>query len=425
MKKFGYERKNFYVVGNIFKDIKMKKRILLGMSGGIDSTVAAYILKEQGYEVVGVFMKYWVDPEMSKGIEKEDKITENKCCSIESQMAAKKTCDKLGIEFHILNMIDNFHEEVVEYFLKMHKKGLTPNPCIQCNKKIKWGDIFGKMKKFNCDFIATGHYAKIKEFEGKKYIQKGDDLKKDQSYFLSVLSHKQLEKIILPLGNFQKEEIKKMAQNFGEEEIFKKKESQGVCFYNENSYVPFLKRHSPELFEEGDFIFIDKNGDEKIVGKHKGMPYYTIGQRKGIGVGGFENPVFVIGFRREKNQVLLGEDEKLRSKKILISDLIIKNELKKILDEEKKFSDEKNIFKKFLFKIKKFFGGKKYFSAIRHLGKISEIKKIAEKEKKFLDGKTEKILEITLKKPLRAITPGQFLVIYSEDMRAIGNGMII
>ena len=395
------------------------------MSGWIDSTVAAYILKEQWYEVVWVFMKYWVDPEMSKWIEKEDKITENKCCSIESQMAAKKTCDKLWIEFHILNMIDNFHEEVVEYFLKMHKKWLTPNPCIQCNKKIKWWDIFWKMKKFNCDFIATGHYAKIKEFEWKKYIQKWDDLKKDQSYFLSVLSHKQLEKIILPLWNFQKEEIKKMAQNFWEEEIFKKKESQWVCFYNENSYVPFLKRHSPELFEEWDFIFIDKNWDEKIVWKHKWMPYYTIWQRKWIWVWGFENPVFVIGFRREKNQVLLWEDEKLRSKKILISDLIIKNELKKILDEEKKFSDEKNIFKKFLFKIKKFFWWKKYFSAIRHLWKISEIKKIAEKEKKFLDWKTEKILEITLKKPLRAITPGQFLVIYSEDMRAIWNGMII
>ena len=401
------------------------------MSGWIDSTVAAYILKEQWYEVVWVFMKYWVDPEMSQWIEKEDKITENKCCSIESQMAAKKTCDKLWIEFHLLNMRDTFHEDVVKYFLDMHKKWLTPNPCIQCNKKIKWWDIFWKMEKFNCDFIATGHYAKIKEFEWKKYIQKWDDPRKDQSYFLSVLSHKQLDKIILPLWNYQKDEIKKMAQGFWEDEIFKKKESQWVCFYSEDSYVPFLKRHSPKLFKDWDFIFIDKNWDEKIVWKHQWLPYYTIWQRKWIWVWWFENPIFVIWFRRDKNQVLLWEDEKLRSDKIIISDIILKDELINNLkntvnrnmstDSFSHLVWRKNIFNK----IKNFFTQKKFFAAIRHLWKISEIKKIIQKEKKIPDWTIEKILEIKLKKPLRAITPGQFLVIYSEDMRAIWNWMII
>lgn len=390
--------------------MKNKKRVLLWMSGWIDSTVAAYILKEQWYEVVWVFMKYWVDPEMSEWMEKEDKITENKCCSIESQMAAKKTCDKLWIEFHILNMRDTFHEDVVKYFLDMHKKWLTPNPCIQCNKKIKWWDIFWKLEKFNCDFIATGHYAKIKELEWKKYIQKWDDSKKDQSYYLSVLKHNQIEKILLPLWNFKKEKIKELAEKFWEDEIFKKKESQWVCFYSEDSYVPFLKRHSPELFSEWEIIYINKNWEKKVVWKHNWLPYFTIWQRKWIWVWWFENPVFVFWFRRDKNQVLIWEKNLLFTDKINITDLHLQEKLEKIL-----VNSEKNFFNK----IKKFLFREKYFATIRHLWKDLEIEKINFKKE------DKNILEIKLKQKVSKTSSWQFLVIYLKDWTAIWNGMII
>lgn len=390
-----------------------KKRVLLWMSGWIDSTVCAYLLKEQWYEPVWIFMKYWVDPEISAWIWKEDKISENKCCSLEAQMTAKKTCDKLWIEFHVLNIRENFFDEVVKYFLDIHKKWLTPNPCVHCNEKVKWWDIFWKLKKFNCDYIATGHYASIKEFQWKKYIQEWIDKNKDQSYFLSVLSHEKIEKIILPLWEMKKDEVKKLAKKYWEEEVFKKKESQWVCFYNEDSYVPFLKRHAPELFKEWDFIFIDKNWKEEKVWIHKWLPYYTIWQRKWIGVWWFENPVYVTWFRRDKNQVLLWEDDKLWKKEIILDNCHLMDELKKKEERIK----SKDFVWKIIDKLLSFtFNLSPIYIRIRHLWKLNEVKEI----RNFENWK----LLVSLKKPMRAITPGQFAVFYSWDERVLWNWMI-
>jgi len=388
-----------------------KKKVLLWMSGWIDSTVCAYLLKEQWYEVVWVFMKYWVDPAMSAWIWKEDKISENKCCSLEAQMSAKNTCDKLWIEFHVWNITENFFESVVSYFLKIHKKWLTPNPCVHCNEKIKWWNIVAKLEKFNCDYISTGHYARIKEFEWKKYIQEWIDKWKDQSYFLSVLTHDKIWKVILPLWEMKKEETKKLAKKYWEEEVFKKKESQWVCFYSEDSYVPFLKRHAWDLFEEWDFVYVDNKWKEEVVWRHKWLPYYTIWQRKWIWVWGFENPVYVFWFCRNKNQVLIWEDDKLWKKNLILDDCHLLTQTEELLKHHKKsfFEEIKHRFFPEL--------EKRIFIRIRHLWKLNEVKKIER-----LDGKK---IKVYLKKWMRAITPGQYAVLYSWDERALGNWMII
>lgn len=388
-----------------------KKRVLLWMSGWIDSTVCAYLLKKQWYEVVWVFMKYWVDPEVSAWIWKWDKISENKCCSIEAQMSAKNTCDKLWIEFHIWNIRENFFEEVVKYFLYIHEKWLTPNPCVHCNEKIKWWNIVWKLKKFNCDYISTGHYSRIKKFKWKNYIQEWVDKNKDQSYFLSVLSHEKIWKIILPLWEMNKVETKKLAKENWEEEVFKKKESQWVCFYNENSYVPFLKRHSPDLFENWDFIYVDENWKKEKVWTHKWLPYYTIWQRKWIWVWWFENPIYVFWFNRNKNEVLIWEDWRLWKKELILDDVHILEQLEILLKNEKKSLFEK-IKDKILFNLEN-----KIFIRIRHLWKLIEVNNLEKLENWKI--------KIYLKKPMRAITPGQFAVFYSWDERVLWKWIII
>ena len=391
----------------------MNKRVLLWMSGWIDSTVCAYLLKEQGYDVVWVFMRYWVDPSQNTWIEKEDKISENKCCSLEAQMAANKTCDKLWIEFHVLNVRDRFFEEVVKFFLEIHKKWLTPNPCIRCNQKIKWWDILAKLKNFNCDFIATGHYANVQEKDWKLYAKEGVDKKKDQSYFMSVLSHEDLKKVIFPFWEMTKDETKKLAKRYWEEEVFKKKESQWVCFFSEDSYIPFLKRNLPEIFKVWEFIFTDEFWNQRVAGEHKWLPFYTIGQRKWL-PWGFETAIYVTGFNWEKNQVLLWYDEDLWKKEIVIVDTHFSDEMHSLIWKK---------LKSWYLKVR-----------IRHLGGLVEVFKIERHDINIENWKLKtenwklkntNFYKIILKTPIRAVTPGQYAVFYSEDERVLGNGMII
>lgn len=368
----------------------MKKRVLLWMSGGIDSTVCAYLLKEQWYEVVWVFMRYWVDSTQNTWIEKEDKISENKCCSLEAQMSAMKTCKNLWIDFHIHDVKTKFYEDVVKYFLNIHKTWMTPNPCVQCNLKIKWWDILGKLKHYKCDYIATWHYAKIQDLNWKKYVYEWTDKKKDQSYFMSVLSHQDLEKIIFPLWETTKEHVKELAKKYWEEEVFKKKESQWVCFFNEDSYIPFLKRNLPELFKEWKYMFLN----ETIKETHQWLPYYTIGQRKWL-PWWFDKPIYVTWFDYEKNQVLLWYDEDLWKKELIV--------------QNPNFMD--GLFKEDNIKIR-----------IRHLGFLIEVKKIeAIDQKKWNSNK----FKVSLKKPIRAVTPGQFAVFYSNEWKVLWNWLII
>jgi len=258
------------------------------MSGGVDSSVAAAILKEQGYDVVGVFMKFW--QESGKG-------RENTCCSAEARADAQKVAGKLGIPFYVIDARKEFKKYVVDYFIEEYKKGKTPNPCVECNRWIKFGDfLLNKLLTFKADYIATGHYVRIKD----KKLLIAKDKQKDQSYFLWTLTQKQLNKILFPIGDYEKSEIRKMAKKW-DLPVYDKKESQEVCFIAKD-VKSFL--HGQIKTKTGDII--DANG--KKVGKHEGLAYYTIGQRKGIKIGG-GMPFYVVEKDLKNNTLIVAQSD--------------------------------------------------------------------------------------------------------------------
>lgn len=345
----------------------MQKKVLVAMSGGVDSSVAAYLLKEEGYEVIGVTMKLFCYAE--KG------ATPKSCCSLEAINDAKQVCEKLGIPHYVVDYAKEFEREVIEDFANEYKEGRTPNPCIRCNQFIKFNYLLKKAKELGCDFLATGHYARISD--GK--LLKGIDSNKDQTYFLYRLNQEQLSKIKFPLGNLKKSEVRSVAKEAGLK-IADKAESQEICFVDTN--VPdFLK--GKIKFKNGDIM--DKNG--KKVGEHEGVPSYTVGQRKGLG-GGFELPMYVMGVDVAKNTVIVGKEEDLYKKEVSF-------------DDESWASGGLPI-------------GKKLTAVIRY---NMEEKELANLEK--LDGKYKAIF----KDGVRAITPGQSIVFYSGD-ECLGGGII-
>jgi tRNA-specific 2-thiouridylase len=283
-----------------------KGRILVAMSGGIDSTVAAMMLHEEGYEVVGITMKTW-DYATAGGSKKE-----TGCCSLDSINDARQVAVHMGFHHFIVDIREEFGDYVIDNFVEEYIAGRTPNPCVLCNTHIKWSALLKRADAMDCEFIATGHYAVIKDLQGRKFISKGKDDRKDQSYVLWGLTQECLNRSHFPLGTFSKPEIRQMAKDFGYEELSKKPESYEICFVPDNDYRGFLKRRVPGLEEQvRGGHFINKNGE--IIGQHDGYPFYTIGQRKGLG-GGFLKPMFVTEIRPESNTVVLGEvDELMRN----------------------------------------------------------------------------------------------------------------
>jgi tRNA-specific 2-thiouridylase len=280
-----------------------KGRVLVAMSGGIDSSVAAVMLHEQGYEVVGMTMKTW-DYASSGGSKKE-----TGCCSLDSINDARNIAVQLGFPHYIIDIREEFGDFVINHFTDEYLAGRTPNPCVLCNTHIKWDALLRRADKLGCEFIATGHYANIREENGRYVISKGLDENKDQSYALWGISQESLARTIFPLGHLHKSEIRAFATERGFHELVQKPESYEICFIPDNDYRGFLKRRIPELAGKvagGEFVM----EDGRIVGKHEGYPFYTVGQRKGLGIAlGF--PAFVTRIEKETNRVVLGNYDDL------------------------------------------------------------------------------------------------------------------
>ncbi len=282
------------------------------MSGGIDSSVTALLLHQQGYEVIGITMKTW-DYASSGGSKKEVG-----CCNLDTINDARQLAVNTGFPHYIIDIRNEFGEYIIDNFVGEYMAGRTPNPCVLCNTHIKWEALLRRADQLGCAFIATGHYAQIREENERIIISKGIDSHKDQSYVLWGLSQKNLRRTLFPLGKYRKTEIKQMAVNFGYEELSKKSESYEICFIPDNDYRGFLKRKVEGIEDKlAGGNFVSTNG--KVLGKHKGYPFYTIGQRKGLEIA-MGKPIYVVEIIPDTNTVVLGEEEDLQKQEMWVKD---------------------------------------------------------------------------------------------------------
>jgi tRNA-uridine 2-sulfurtransferase len=354
-----------------------KKKVALGMSGGVDSSVAAYILKQQGYEVIGITMKIWDD-------EKEDSAKSG-CCGLSAIDDARAVADKLDIPYYVLNFKEEFKTKVIDYFVDEYKKGRTPNPCIACNRFVKWESLLQKAMQLGADYIATGHYAKIiKDETTNRYsVKMSKSIEKDQTYALYNLTQFQLERTLMPVGDYTKTEIRKIAKDIGLL-TSDKPDSQEICFIPDNDYPKFIKNQTKEEILPGNFI--DTKGN--VIGKHKGVIHYTIGQRKGLGIA-FGKPMFVKKIDVKLNTVTLCENIDLFETTVYANDI--------------NFMGKENFDTEFL-----------ALAKIRYSHQPQPCKVSIENGR----------LKVVFNEPQRAITPGQALVIYNDEGVVLGGGVL-
>jgi tRNA-uridine 2-sulfurtransferase len=279
-----------------------RKKVAIGLSGGVDSSVAAYLLVEQGYEVTGFTLKFFPQ--------------KNRCCDLDSLYQAQRLCDSLNIAHYTLDAGEVFKKEIIDYFIRSYRDALTPNPCAYCNRLVKFGYFFEKIKALNIDYLATGHYACLDKLNGNLVFKKNKDKKKTQEYFLSLVKPSILPQLIFPLWQYSKDQVKAIARD--KKIIFSaKKESQDVCFINGSTYPNFIEEHSREqVFVPGAIIHIDG----KILGRHKGIHHYTYGQRSGLGIG-WREPLYVVGIETESATLIVAERERLYRRDFSVSSL--------------------------------------------------------------------------------------------------------
>ncbi len=365
----------------------MPKTVVVGLSGGVDSSVAAVLLKEQGYNVIGLFMRNW-DSTTNNDVLGNPEIDEEVCSQEIDYQDAEKVAKKIGIPIYRVDFIEEYWDNVFTYFLNEYKKGRTPNPDILCNKYIKFDAFTEYAKKFNADFIAMGHYAKVAIVGKSPTLFRGEDDNKDQTYFLSQLSESQLEKTLFPIGHLTKKEVRKLAHKY-DLPTKDKKDSTGICFIGERDFDKFLSNYLPS--KKGNMVMEDGT----VISQHNGLMYYTIGQRKGLGIGGsnkYSNePWFVIGKDLKKNELIIGQGFHHPT---LYSDSCYVEDVNLINHDE--FDN------KFVYTAKFRYRQKDTEVRIKHVGKD---------------------LLITFLEDVRAVTPGQAAVIYQDD-RCLGGGFI-
>lgn len=351
-------------------------RVVVGISGGVDSSVAAYLLKQQGHDVIGLFMVNWEE-------------IDGTCTAETDYEDVKRVCNKIGIPYYSVNYAKEYYDRVFTHFLEEYKRGRTPNPDVLCNREIKFGPFLEQAKRLGADMIATGHYCKKIEKDGKFYLAKSHDLNKDQSYFLNQLSQSQLSSVLFPLAEIDKPEVRRIAAEL-ELSTATKKDSTGICFIGERNFKNFLKNYLPA--QQGDIVDLDGNK----VGSHDGLMYYTLGQRRGLNIGGKKGGNgerwFVVKKDLENNKLIVSQGEEDE----LFSDGLYASEMNWIPEVPK----EKNFacFAKFRY---------------RQPDQAVKVTVIDEKN-----------IKIDFDEPQRAITPGQYAVLYDENGVCLGGGVI-
>jgi len=359
-------------------------RVICALSGGVDSSVAAAILKKQGYNVIGIFMKLWAEQS-----DRNDLVRENVCCSIEAATAARAVAQKLNIPFYVVNFQEEFKKKVVDYYIREYEEGRTPNPCVICNRDIKGELLLQKALELDTDYLATGHYAQIKKIGGKFHLLQAKDKTKDQTYFLWSLTQGQLSKLLFPVGDLTKIEVRKLAAKW-HLPTAERKESQGICFIPDRNISGFLRRYAKKLTKPGSIVDIHHHK----IGLHSGLIDYTIGQRERLGLGG-PRAYYVIKLESSTNTLVVGDEKDLFRHNLVASNLNWIRGLPK----------KKNIG-----------------ARIRYGHEIDrcQIEFKQEKEK----------IKVAFRKPQRAITPGQSIVFYlpagkaGDGENVLGGGII-
>ena len=349
----------------------MNRRVLLGMSGGVDSSVSAILLKEQGYDVIGMTLELYGGT----------------CCNTDAVIGAKAICNSIGIPHFTYNLKEEFKCNVINNFIEEYSNQRTPNPCIECNRHMKFGAMYEKAQEMGCDYIATGHYAKMEYSDnyGQFVLKKAKNLQKDQSYVLYSIPRNLLGKVLFPLGDFNsKEDVRNIAKQHSLE-VASKPDSEDICFIPDGNYKKFLEDNSDIKPMIGNIV----NRRGEILGKHNGLYNYTIGQRKGLGIS-YKAPLFVLGFNKAKNELIVGEEQELYRKEMKVDDvnLLLMDSIEKPIDVTVK---------------------------IRYSSKPAEA---------IINQTEEGNIQVIFKDPQRGITPGQSAVFYTDDV-VIGGGKIL
>ena len=353
-------------------------KVVVGMSGGVDSSVAAYLLKQQGYEVIGVTMQIW---------QKDDNQTVEEnggCCGLSAVEDARRVAQMLDIPYYVMNFREEFDQKVIRYFMREYLNGRTPNPCIACNRYVKWESLLQRSMQIGADYIATGHYARIEQLQNGRYaIRNSVTAAKDQTYALYNLTQEQLMRTKMPVGAYEKSQVRAIAEELGLY-VAHKPDSMEICFVPDQDYARFIEENSGKKIPEGNFV----TTDGKIVGRHRGITHYTVGQRKGLNLS-MGKPVFVLEIRPETNEVVIGDGTEVYADRLICSDLNFMS----VPD----FPDDFPVVAKIRY---------------NHRGTKAHVRRIGADQ-----------AEVIFEEPVRAVTPGQAVVFYDGEYVA-GGGTI-